>query len=376
MKRCLLSLLALLLCLSLAVCEPAEAAADGVSVLDRDEMQALLDDYISSHRLNPDKISIGYIYTETGDSFYYNEDTWYYSASMYKVPVMMLLAEKEYAGELTRDTKVMGLKLGYAEDAILTHSNNEFAHMMMAALAPSEPECRELYKKFVDLPDDYYDPDFLMYSYFTARFMTGVMQTLYNEPERFPNIIDCLLNAQPEHYFRRQLGEYQIAQKYGSFKDNSWRDFNHTTGIIYLPHPIILTVMTQDAPEPESVIGDLAKLFADYTGKADERLETLRAEEARLAAEEEARREAERQEQERAAAEEEAARLAAEEGAARRAAEEQARPAAEAEAPATAAPELPVQPDGAAQRLRLYVLAGAAAVLLASLLAALLRRRK
>lgn len=367
MRRVLLAALALLLCLSLL--PPTARAEDApASVLDQAEMQALLDDYIAAHRLNPDKISIGYIYTETGDTFYYNEDTWYYSASMYKVPVMMLLAEKEYAGEITRDSKLMGLTLGYAEEAILTYSNNDYAHMMMAALAPSEPECRDLYKQFVSLPDDYYISDFRDYSYFTARFITEVMQTLYNEPERFPNILDCLLKAQPEHYFRIHLGDLPIAQKYGSYKDNMARDFNHTTGILYLPHPVILTVMTQDAPGPESVIADLAKLYADYTQKADERLEAVRAaEEARrleerLAAEEAARAAAEpTMEPTMEAAVEPTAELAA-------AAPLQAQAAAEAEPPA--------QENGAQnQATRLYVLAGSGALLALVLVLALLRRK-
>lgn len=369
MRRVLLAALALLLCLSLLPPTAARAEDAPASVLDQAEMQALLDDYIAAHRLNPDKISIGYIYTETGDTFYYNEDTWYYSASMYKVPVMMLLAEKEYAGELTRDSKLMGLTLGYAEEAILTYSNNDYAHMMMAALAPSEPECRDLYKQFVSLPDDYYISDFRDYSYFTARFITEVMQTLYNEPERFPNILDCLLKAQPEHYFRIHLGDLPIAQKYGSYKDNMARDFNHTTGILYLPHPVILTVMTQDAPGPESVIADLAKLYADYTQKADERLEAVRAaeearrlEEERLAAEEAAPAAAEPTvEPTMEAAVEPTAELAA-------AAPLQAQAAAEAEPPA--------QENGAQnQATRLYVLAGSGALLALVLVLALLRRK-
>ena len=286
-------LLALLLALTLLPLPAAFAEAEDAvpSLLDEAQLQRLVEDYLTANSINPERVSVGFVYTETGDSWYYNPDTWYYSASTYKVPVIMLLAQKEAAGELTRDSLVGGMPLGYVEETILTYSHNEYAHMMMSVLAPTEPECRDMYKQFVDLPDDYYISDFRDYSYFTARFLTQVMTTLYNDPERFPNVIDCLLNAQPEHYFRIYLGQYPIAQKYGSFQDISYRNWNHTTGIIYLPHPIIVTVMTRDVSAPETVIAELANLLAQYSLGLDEKLETMRAAEeaARLAAEEAAR---------------------------------------------------------------------------------------
>ena len=279
--------LALLLALLMLALPEAFAEEGGAHLVDEAELEQIVQQYLDANRLDREHVSVGYVYTETGESWYYNPDTWYYSASTYKVPVMMLLAQKEAAGELTRDSLVGGLQLGYAEEVILTYSHNEYAHLMMSVLAPTEPECRDLYKQFVDLPDDYYISDFRDYSYFTARFLTQVMTTLYNDPDRFPNVIDCLLNAQPEHYFRIYLGQYPIAQKYGSFVDISYRNWNHTTGIIYLPHPIIVTVMTRDVPQPETVIADLGNLLAQYSLGLDGKLEAYRqAQEAeRLAAE-------------------------------------------------------------------------------------------
>ncbi|MDO4974478.1 MAG: hypothetical protein Q4E38_09760 [Eubacteriales bacterium] len=292
MKHILRHILPLLLCLCLLVSIPAFADEGASGILDEAELQSYIEKYISDHGINPEHLSVGFVYTATGDTWYYNPDFWYYSASIYKVPLMMILAEKEYNGEITRDTSLKGLTLGYAEEIILTHSHNDYAHLMMSVVADTEPDCRELYKRYVDLPDDYYISDFRDYSYFTARFMTQVMTTLYNDPERFPNIIECLLPAQPDHYFRLYVKDYEIAQKYGSFRDYSNRDFNHTTGFIYTPNPIILTVMTQDVPQPEITIGELAQYFTGYALQLDEKLESYRTEQeaARLAAEEEARR--------------------------------------------------------------------------------------
>ena len=377
MRRLIFGVLALLLCLLTAL--PTAVFAEGEDaggVLDPAELQAMLDAYIEQHHFDPERISVGFVYTATGESWYHNPDRWYYSASMYKVPLMMILAEKEYLGELTRDSNLKGLTLGQAEELILTYSHNDYAHLMMSVVADTEPNCREYYKQYVDLPEDYYDPDFHDYSYFTARFMTQVMTTLYTQSERFPNVIDCLLNAQPGQYFRTRLPDYSIAQKYGSFQDYSARNWNHTTGIIYLPNPIILTVMTLDIPSPEQTIGEIAELFANYSLGLDGKLEQYRAsqEAERLAAEEEAQREAE-----------EAARREAEQLAAQQ--EEAAQPAigVTLSTPEPASGALPA--ENAALGLadiaqpsnlpRVYVLLGAGGVfVIAVLLRLLLRGRR
>ena len=391
MKGTIKTLLTLLLCLSLLA--PAAAFAEGETAalpdapapaaqadasaartfLDPDEMQALLDAYIAEHHLNPEKLSVGYVYTDTGESWYYNPDVWFYGASTYKVPLMMILAEREYRGELTRDSKVGGLELGYAEDIILTHSHNDYAHLMMRTIGNgSEPDCVELFKQYADLPADYYIPDFREYRYFTARYLTSVMTTLFREPERFPNIIECLLPAQPGEYFRHYLDQYPIAQKYGSLEERNGDKDNHTTGIIYMPHPIILTVMTVNAPSPEQTIGEIARLFAEYTLQVDARYEQYQheaeLEAARLAAEEEARRL-----QEEAAAQERATA----------AAEETAEPVPDAAtepqdaAPRESAPQDAPTPTAGrdVRTMRLIVIAGAFGVLLLAAVILALRRR-
>ena len=279
------------------------AQEDEAGFLDPKELQALTESFLEEKQLKAENFSVGYCYTATGDTWFFNEDKWYYSASTYKVPLMMLLAEEEARGVIDRDTRIRNLPLGEAEELILTYSHNDYAHLMMTYFG-TEPECRDLYKQYSDLPDDYYISDFRDYSYFTAHFLTDVMKTLYSESERFPNIIESLLPAQPGHYFKLHISDYDIAQKYGALKE-----FNHTAGIFYTPNPFILVVMTEHCPIPEAVIGEFGKRMLDYTLELDGKLEAYEKEQAeKQAAEEAARLEAERlaaqQEQERKQAEE------------------------------------------------------------------------
>lgn len=342
MKKPFRIFLSLLLAASVCVSLPCAAFADGqdtaqsagngeetaepeMTIFDPDELQSMVDSFIqeySGYGVKADNISFAYTYLATGETWFYNPDTWYYSASMYKVPLMMILAEKEANGELTQESDVKGLTLAYAEESILVYSNNDYAHLMLNYLG-TDKEAREMYKQFSSLPDDYYDPDFIDYSYFTVRFMNDVMTTLYNAPERFPHIIDCLKRAQPTDYFHLYIDpELEIAQKYGSYKE-----FNNTSGIIYTPNPVILTVMTSDLARAELVIGEAAKMFVDYTYTLDGKLNSYK--------------------EEKAQAEEEAKQKAAEEAAAQ--AEEEARLAKEAEEKA-AAEEAARQAELAAQQ--------------------------
>jgi len=256
----------------------AVSAAVDMTIFDPDALERMTEDFISewsSHNVRAERISFAYTYLATGETWFYNPDTWYYSASMYKVPLMMILAQQEYNGELTQETDIKGITLAKAEESILVYSNNDYAHLMLNYLGTDE-EAREMYKQFSSLPDDYYDPDFIDYSYFTVRFMNDVMTTLYNDPERFPNIIDCLKRAQPVDYFHLCTDpNLVIAQKYGSY--NEW---NGTTGIIYTPNPVILTVMMENVEGAEEVIGKAAKMFVDYTLTLDDKLTSYTAEKA------------------------------------------------------------------------------------------------
>lgn len=349
MKKPFRIFLSLLLAASVCVSLPCAAFADGqdtaqsagngeetaepeMTIFDPDELQSMVDSFIqeySGYGVKADNISFAYTYLATGETWFYNPDTWYYSASMYKVPLMMILAEKEANGELTQESDVKGLTLAYAEESILVYSNNDYAHLMLNYLG-TDKEAREMYKQFSSLPDDYYDPDFIDYSYFTVRFMNDVMTTLYNAPERFPHIIDCLKRAQPTDYFHLYIDpELEVAQKYGSYKE-----FNNTSGIIYTPNPVILTVMTSDLARAELVIGEAAKMFVDYTYTLDGKLNSYKEEKVR--AEEEAKQKAA---EEAAAQAEEEARLAkeAEEKAAAEEAARQAELAAQQEAEERAA---------------------------------------
>ena len=184
----------------------ASEAQDAEPLIVEEELNRWMEDYLSQISLNPDwqRFSVGFYYSGTGESWYYDADQWMYSASLYKVPVSMLMAEKEAAGEVTQDswiaTQYASGTLQYLESSALTWSNNDSGHALVEYLGGTYAgKCADQTVRFTELPDDYFAEDFFQMSYYSARYMTQVMATLLaGGEERFPHVIEYLLPAQPD----------------------------------------------------------------------------------------------------------------------------------------------------------------------------------
>lgn len=363
-------------------------AAEDSGIIDAAALQQWMDNFAQEHNLKQDymRFSVGFWYSGTGDSWYYDADQWMYSASLYKVPVSMLMAEKEAAGELTLESVVNGTTLEYLESTALVYSNNDSGHSMVSWLGGTYAgKCSDMTIKFTDLPDSYFDQDFYDVSYYTARYMTQVMRTLYQGGDaKFPHVLDYLKQAQPDDYYNRNAalkGSYTIAQKFGAYEEGNGNNNNHCAAVIYTPNPIVVTVMTRNVGDYQNIIAEVGGHLAEYALELDQKLESWKQEqEAQAAAE-------------RAAAELAAAQQAAENGTAEAIAPEMQNAASAEPAPAetnTAAMPASAEPvpaagqesatNAAAPRripVAVLILAGVlvAVVIVAALLLVAARRR-
>ena len=295
-------------------------AAEDSGIIDAAALQQWMDGFVQEHNLNQDymRFSVGFWYSGTGDSWYYDADQWMYSASMYKVPVSMLMAEKDAAGELTQDSVVNGTTLEYLESTALIYSNNDSGHSMVSWLGGTySGKCSDMTIKFTDLPESYFEQDFYDVSYYTARYMTQVMRTLYQGGDaKFPHVLDYLKQAQPDDYYNRNSalkGSYTIAQKFGAYEEANGNNNNHCTAVIYTPNPIVVTVMTRNVGEYQNIIAEVGGYLADYALQLDQNLESWKQEQAEQAAAELAAQQAAAQQAaaQKAAAQQAAAQQAA-----------------------------------------------------------------
>lgn len=275
-RRLLILLLILLLLPRSAAL--AEEAPQEESLIDEEYLNDWIETYRRDYGLDHDwqDLSLGFCYTATGDCWFYNPDVFMYSASMYKVPVCMLLAEQVAAGELSPDDKIQGSPLWYLEEGALIRSNNDYAHVLVSWLGGSySGKCSDMAIAYTDLDESCFPSEFFDKSYYSARFMTQVMKTLYEGgEERFPHVIECLLQAQPEEYMNISLKDrFPVAQKYGAYDEQNGYNNNHDAAIIYTPNPIIVVVMTRNVGAYQMHIDNFGRFLAEYALELDEKLQ-------------------------------------------------------------------------------------------------------
>ena len=283
--RLLSLLLALLLLPALVPAALAEGDSEAEGLLDEDYLREWMAAYGHGQGMDRDwqDFSVGFCYTPTGDCWFYNGDVFMYSASMYKVPVSMLIAEKIASGEFTWTDTIQGSTVEYLVQEALVRSNNDYGHVLAAYLGGSySGKCSDQAAAYTDLPADYFPDEFYRSSYYSARFMTQVLHTLYEGgEERFPRVIDYMLQAQPEEYMNLKLKDrWPVAQKYGAYDDGSGYNNNHDAAIIYTPSPIIVVVMTRNVSDYQNHIANIANFLAEYSLTLDEKLAAREAERA------------------------------------------------------------------------------------------------
>ena len=271
--------------------ETAPASEEDSGIIDAAALQQWMDTFAAENNLkeNYKRFSVGFWYSGTGDSWYYDADQWMYSASLYKVPVSMLMAEKEAAGELTQESMVNGTTLQYLESTALIYSNNDSGHSMVSWLGGTYAgKCSDQTIRFTDLPESYFTQDFKDVSYYTARYMTQVMRTLYlGGEEQFPHVLEYLKQAQPDDYYNRDStlkASYTIAQKFGAYEEPNGNNNNHCAAVIYTPNPIVVTVMTRNVGGYQDIIAAVGRHLAETALELDQHLEEYRRLEAEKAA--------------------------------------------------------------------------------------------
>lgn len=206
---------------------------------------------------------IGYYNTVTGEEQYMNPDDYITVGSVYKVPLNMIYAEKISQGEMTLETPVFGIPYETLMRGTIIDSNNDYAKTLWDNLG-SYHMYRQKIAPYMGEDPDTVSWKFYENNFFTARQMITCLRTLYENPDRFPYIVDTMKQAEPTNYFRRDESRYEIAHKYG-FNSEGYHSYVADSGIIYTPDPFLLVVFTDNTPQAYDVIARYAVLMCEYT---------------------------------------------------------------------------------------------------------------
>ena len=133
---------------------------------------------------------------------------------------------------------------------------------------------------------DTVDEKFYENNFSTPRQMIYALKLLQTESERFPRVIDEMLKAEPNKYFKVRDHEYDIAHKYGYYTEGAHLYLNDCA-IIYTEEPMAVVIFTDTVVEPYKLLADYCDLMIDYTEystAARREAERIAAEEAAIAA--------------------------------------------------------------------------------------------
>ena len=246
-----------------------EPVGGRIEVNEGDSWQDVMDRLFSVYETDTYRVGVGYYNTLTGEEQYVNGDKYMVSASMFKIPTNMIVADMVSSGQITMDTEIAGAPYSYQEYMTIVHSDNERWMDLINYLGG--------YSRFKQLQIPYLGSDpteelgwnYQVDNYYNAKQFIHMLRTLYDDPERFPGIIECMLEANPFSDFKEYEHRYPIAQKYGYVSQNESDGAYHTyitcCGIVYTDTPFMIVMFTDNVNMAYDLLSSYAVTMADYT---------------------------------------------------------------------------------------------------------------
>ena len=253
---------AAVLCLLTALLPGAFAAGD--ERFDGKTWEEVTTDFLQRvGALEMGSIGIGYYNTVTGEEQYLRPDDYVTVGSVYKIPLNMVFCEKIANGEMELDSSIFGISYEVLLRGTIIDSNNDYAKILWDRLG-SYRLYREMIAPYMGEDPQTVSWKFYENNFFTPRQMITCLRTLYDNPERFPYLLDTLKEAEPNNYFRRDEHRYEIAHKYG-YNTEEYHYYVADSGIFYTSDPFLLVVFTDNTPQSFDVLAQYAVLMCDYT---------------------------------------------------------------------------------------------------------------
>ena len=263
-RKRLPALLCLLLAAALLTGAAPRAGADAgawhyAADFASDGLGGTLERYLSEKGLGVRSITIGWRDPESGEEWYLGADVFSEGASTYKLPLCMLFADRVAEGSLTREDKLGAWTVDQAVREALVRSSNNAADVLRHAVSDNQVVYRTAIAQNCGLPLEELPSGYYTANQFSPRYLIGVLQTLYDHEEKYGWLIDYMKQAQPDSFFSRWRGGYEVAHKTGNALG-----YICDTGIVYAPRPFLLTAMCRGVQDADRVLGEIARIAMDY----------------------------------------------------------------------------------------------------------------
>lgn len=234
-----------------------------VSVTSETAWQDFVDVLFLYDDVDPNKVWFGYYNFTTGEERYYRGDEYVTAASMYKVPLNMVFAERISNGEMTEDTKLSHVPYSSYRDRSLIDSSNDASAFLWSCLGGYQE-----YKKLTApyMTDDVEGLTWKYYenNYYTAEQFIHCLKLLYSEKERFPTILETM-SVKEDPYFGPG-SPYDMSAKTGYLPED-WHCYQNDCAIVYAQDPFAIVMFTDNLPNAYSVLADYCAIMCEYTDR-------------------------------------------------------------------------------------------------------------
>lgn len=229
----------------------------------------IVEAFLAENAIPADKIALGYKNLVTGEEHFLNGDTYLLAASMFKVPLNMIYTDRIYRGEMTMDDPIRGAPYRYCLETTIVDSSNEMAYLLWNNLG-NYTKYRDAVAPYVGEEPETVEPMFYKKTYFTARQMIFCLDLLYSEPERFSGIVEAMLRAEPNGYFKSKEQSVPVAHKYGYVRDSEGTGYRYINdcAIVYTDEPIAIVMFTASLPKAEERLAEYCEKMIEYTQTA------------------------------------------------------------------------------------------------------------
>ena len=256
----------------------------------------VVDAFLEERNVKPENVALGYMNLVTGEEQYHRGDEYMVAASMYKVPMNMIYAERISKGEMEWNSPVRGVPYQKLMEGSIIDSNNEFSDYLRKNLGTYR-EYRNMIAPLMGVDINNVSAKYYENNFFTPKQMIHCLNLLYDNPQTYPKILDTMKKAEPNNYFKFHEQEFEVAHKYGYLEFDNRLEINDC-GIVFTDDPIAIVMFSYGIPKPYNVMADFCTLMSDYAQYTRQvRLIEEEREAAKLA-EEEAKRAAAQAEQE------------------------------------------------------------------------------
>lgn len=238
-----------------------------------DKIIPAIDEVVGEYK---DNIALYYYNFDSAESYCFNEDRYYLSASLRKIPLVMQVLDKVNAGELSLDTLVEYQEVDYAggtgvlqdEDYIGSRPIKELIELSMTE---SDNIAFNMLNRLcgytlIEYTNNLLGPNCMIeedgYIKLTAKHNFEIMYNLYTNPNNNPYynmVIEALKDTAFNDSINKYLPEGTVAHKIGSF----YRSY-HDSGIIFGDETYILVILTRD-------VGTLSN-SSEFTEEQEERI--------------------------------------------------------------------------------------------------------